>query len=600
MIWFTYNYFSLLKKSFILLLMSAISVCAFAQAEGQIALGYSGREIAKSSEWGLDEAGQISAAIKITPDLLQNLKGIRVCGVNAGLASRLNIDNFKVWVRYSLDGENLAETAAIAKKGWNDVVFDKPCEIETNEFFVGYTLDISDISYPVSVVEGDNENGFYLNKGDGWHTPETEQANVLSILAVIEADNIPGYDIAIKDVVVPSRMKISSYSTLSLTLENKGSRSVSGANVRFYENGQKGELCNVPLDLAPGGVGTFSVDYLPLGDTRNNGSELKIEIESLNEGADENVDDNIWIAQFNLCKYDFFKRIFIEEFTTQQCSNCPSAAEKIHELIEMPQYKDRIAVCTRHAGFYTDIFTSELDEELLVMYGEDGTYCPAMMIDRTPFYSNGVPVMSVPADLSDLVSYVDRCLEKEASVDFSATAEYDSDLKKLRVKVVGGREKEFGNTPSRLSVYLVENDIFDIRQKGAIGNYYQQHVVRAADSTWGAIINWDDEDEFSYECLLDPSLVDDINNTEIVAAIHDYDAQDISNCIVDNVFKSSDIVWNGFSAVHTINSDFSDNSHTDYYDLQGRRLYSIDGVRGVVLRKTIRTDGSVSSEKIIL
>lgn len=591
---------SVYLRIFALLLMSAISVCAFAQAEGQIAVGYSGREVTKSSDWGLDEAGQISAAIKITPDLLNGISNVRVCGVCAGLASKLNIENFKVWVRASLDGENLAEASATPKKGWNDIVFDTPCGIDADEFYVGYTLDLSDISYPISVVDGDDENGFFINTGTGWNEPGSEPGKVLSILAIIEADNLPSYDLAIVDAVVPSRMKIGSSSEVGISFANRGCMTVTGANVRFYENGEKGELYNIPMTLTPGATGTFSIEYSPLGTERCNAMPLKIEIESLNEGADENDTDNTWTGEFNLCKYDFIKRVFIEEFTTQKCSNCPSAAEKIHELLELPEYKDRITVCARHAGFHTDIFTSDLDEEMLVMYGEGGTYCPALMIDRTPFYSNGVPVISVPGDFSDLVSLVSRCLNNKASVDFSATAEYDSNSGKLRVKVFGGRDKVFGTTPARLSVYLVENNIFDKLQSGAYGNYYQQHVVRAADSTWGKVIEWDDDDDFSYECLLDPYLVADTDNTEIIAVVHDYDPDDISNCIVDNAFSTSEIEWNGFSSVNTISSDSHGEERIEYYDIQGRRLNSIEGVRGVVLKKVIRKDNSVEARKIIL
>lgn len=534
--------YSDLKRFAVCILVSAITFLAYGQNDGQIAAGYSGREVAKSSVWGLDDAGTISAAIKLDADMLQRLTNVKICGVCVGLVSRLNVENVCVWVRTSLDGESLVEANASAKKGWNDIYFAAPCAIEGNDCYVGYTLTLSDASYPISVVPGDSENGFFLNDGSGWTTPQCDPASVLSLLAIIEADNLSKYDVALLSADVPSRMKIGAPATIAMEFENKGSQTVSGINIRFVEDGTESELYEVDCNLAPGEKKVCTVEYTPLGNSRVDDCQLAIVIESLAEGADENEADNQWLGTFNLCKFDFAKRVFIEEFTTQKCSNCPRASEMFHALLGMPEYTDKVVICARHSGFGTDQFTTDLDLEMLEMYGSDGTYCPAIMLDRTPFYSDGVPVTSVPTDLSGLIALVDRCLGKEASVDIVASAEYDSASGKVRVMVTGGRDRQFGTTPARVSVYLVENDIYDEKQKGADGDYYQQHVVRAADSVWGVEIDWDADDEFTYECLLDPQLVQNPDKTEIVVAVHDYDADDISNRIVNNAYSTREIV----------------------------------------------------------
>lgn len=592
--------YSVWKRFLVSILSFILSISAFAQAEGQIAVGYSGREVAKSSDWGLDSEGVISAAIKLDPTRLNALTGVKVCGVSAGLASRLNVESVSVWVRSSLDGENLAETSGTAKKGWNDFVFSAPCAIDGTECFVGYTLTLSDASYPVSVVSGESEYGFFLNSGEGWIVPQCDEPSVLSLLAIVEADNLAKYDLAIIGAELPSRMKIGDSSAISLTFENKGCRTVTGANIKFYENGVESDIYTVDCAIAPGEKATAQIEYEPLGDSKISGCPLEIVIESLAEGPDENAADNSWLAEFDLCKFDFTKRVFIEEFTTQLCSNCPRAARMLHALLEMPEYAGKVVVCARHSGFGTDFFTSDVDLKMLEMYGNDGTFCPAIMLDRTAFYSNGVPVISVPGDLSELVALVKRCLDKEASVDIDATAQYDEASGKVRVKVFGGRDGEFGNTPARISVYLVENDIRDTRQQGADGEYYQQHVVRAADTVWGAEIQWDADDEFSYECLLDPAKVRDIANTEIVVAVHDHDSADISNRTVNNSFSTKDIEWGNYGTNGCGDAVFDGSAAIEYYDLQGRKVDSIDGFSGILVKKTVYSDGSSFTEKIAL
>lgn len=588
-----------IKRCFSALLISAVSVCAFAQTEGQMTIGYSGRNITTSSDWGLDEAGLLSTAIKLDPAYIGSLSGLRVSGVCAGLASRLNVASIKVWVRSSLDGENLAELEASPKKGWNDLYFATPCPIEGSECYVGYTLQLSDMSYPVSVVPGSSPYGFYLNKGNGWETPVVDVPSVLSLLAVIEADNLPQYSLRLSGATIPSRMKIGSPAPVSLQFENMGCRTLTGANIRFYENGVKGDLYSVPFSIAPGYTGIAEVEYLPIGNSRMNDCELRMVIESLAEGEDENVGDNEWSGIFNLCKFDFLKRVFLEEYTTQRCSNCPRAASMIHELISMPQYEGRIVICARHSGFGTDKFTSDTDLEMLDMYGSDGTFCPAIMLDRTAFYSDGVPVMSVPMDMSGLTPYVDECLANMASVDIVANATYDTNSNKLKVSVSGGRDAVFGNTPARVSVYLVENDIYDTIQTGTDGDYWQQHVVRAVDSTWGTVIEWNDEDEFVYECLLDPSKVADTANTEIVAVVHDYDPNDISNRVVNNAFSTKTIEWNGFTGNSGSDGVVADAVavSVEYFDLQGRKINVSDCTSGIILKKTSFSDNSVKVEK---
>lgn len=501
-------------------------------------------------------------------------------------------------MRSSLDSENIIEASSSAKKGWNDIYFAAPCAIGGNNCYVGYTLTVSDASYPISVVPGENKNGFFLNDGSGWATPQCESPSVLSLLAIIEADNLSKYDVALLRAEVPARMKIGALAPVAMEFENKGSQTVTGVNVRFVEDGAESELYSVGCNLTPGEKKICNVDYAPLGNNRADGCRLKIVIESLYEGSDENAADNEWLGSFNRCKYDFAKRVFIEEFTTQRCSNCPRAAEMLHTLIGMPEFGDKVVLCARHSGFGTDQFTSDIDREMLEMYGPDGTYCPAIMLDRTPFFSDGIPVTNVPGDLSELIALVNRCLSKEASVDIIASAKYNPDTDKVQVVVSGGRDRQFGTTPARISVYLVENDIYDNRQTGADSEYYQQHVVRAADSVWGVEIEWNAEDDFTYECLLDASKVQNRENTEIVVAVHDYDAGNIGNRIVNNAFSTKDIAWNestGFdqAVVNPV-------SKSEYFDLQGRRLRSLDCFNGIVIMKSTHSDGSVSVKKIIL
>ncbi|MDE6026814.1 MAG: Omp28-related outer membrane protein, partial [Muribaculaceae bacterium] len=476
-------------KHFIFFSLSLMSVCAYAQTDGQMVLGYSGENISKSSEYGIDEAGSLSAAIKVDPSQIGDLTNLKVAGISVGLASRLNVENLNIWIREDLNGDNIAFRTTAPQKGWNNVNFDAvsvPCK----PFYIGYTIKTGGPSYPVSVVDGFNNNGFFLNINGEWENLSLDTSKVLSILTFIEAENLPQFDIALTGMQTEERMKIGSHSPIIVTLKNCASRTISGFNLEFEENGLKSIPYNISCSLLPGKEEAYTIDYQVQGDARLPECNLKAYVTGLIDGIDENLGNNALESNFNLCKFDFTKNVLLEEFTTSLCSNCPAAAEKIHQILEMPEYKDRIIVCAHHAGFGTDLFTRKWDTELLPLYGEEGTYCPAAMFDRTAIYSNDIPVTGIPGEISELRALIDKFISKTASVELAVSARYDKEKGKLHVTVNGGRDKPYGDTENRITVYLLENNIYDPRQKGADDDYYQQHVIRDANAIWGEQIEW--------------------------------------------------------------------------------------------------------------
>lgn len=59
--------------------------------------------------------------------------------IDAGLASKVNIDSIRVWIRTSLTGPNLVEKSLSKEdnpkiiRGWNKIQLDQPYEIKSEE-----------------------------------------------------------------------------------------------------------------------------------------------------------------------------------------------------------------------------------------------------------------------------------------------------------------------------------------------------------------------------------------------------------------------------------------------------------------------------------
>ena len=101
--------------------------------------------------------------------------GNTITGVKAGLTSRLNMTELKVWSRSSLDGENLVEKTITKEtdpkiaKGWNEVLFDTPREIPADSetgIYIGYSYYQTKAVMGMGVLSTPTPGGYFLQFGD--------------------------------------------------------------------------------------------------------------------------------------------------------------------------------------------------------------------------------------------------------------------------------------------------------------------------------------------------------------------------------------------------------------------------------------------------
>lgn len=586
-----------MKKILLLVCIALFSSYICAQEDGQIDIGYSDGEVAKYSELGRDSEGTISAAICVDPSSLGELANLKIVSVSIGLASRLNVAQAHVWVREELDGADLVTgNIETVSKGWNEVYFES-ADIPNRPLYVGYTLTVEGGSYPVSVVGESCPGGLFVNLDGEWKDMSSDSIGVLSLSVIVEADNLPEYDLALLNVCLPEQMKIGGSSEIRFTVKNMACRTITSFDIITKEGDDPEVTYPIECTLKPSDKTTVSIDYSPTGAERERVRSLTLAIDNLKEGQDMDPSDNSLSGTFNLCKYSFVKRVLLEEFTTSLCGNCPAAAEVIHSAVNSELYSDRVVVVAHHAGFGTDAFTLPCDVEMLDMYGSSGgTYCPALMFDRTPLYSDNIPVVSAPQDVSDYHDIFDKFMEEGTNVSIDMSAAYNDVTGKLDVKVVGGRDDSSRNEDSRITVYLLENDVLDVDQTGGNGVYMQQHVVRAYSSTWGESVDWSSDDDFMYTVSLSVPYGINTANTQLVVVVNDYDAADIGKRTVENVASAYDIDWGNFSGIPSVDSEKTV-VRTVYHDLTGRQVES--SACGVLIKTDINSDGTVSSEKVI-
>lgn len=571
---------------------------AAAQADGQMRLSYCKGEVAASSQIGAQGENTVEAASYIPADMVSYYKNLRIVGINAGLASKLNVVSLTVWVRSELDGENLQEqtidtgNGQTIVKGWNNLSFNNVEAITTDKgFYVGYTIRQKGSCYAISAVGSDHDGGLYVNTDSSWEDKSGAGLGTLSIETIIEADNLPTFDLAAAGIDLPQRVQKGTTVPVNLLVSNLASRTISEFDLVCNVTGLEETVYHIKQEILPCSEDTVTFDFAPAFEERQKGLEMTVTIDNLKEGDDIDISNNSVAATFDFVKHDFTRTTLVEEFTTENCSNCPMAIPIITGVLEDEEFDGKVLALSHHSGYMTDWLTTDADVEFLRLYGS-GSYAPAVMYDR--YTDKDTPVCGVGSS-EEIKEILRQRLDEPANAMLSVSAKGDEENNKVSVKVSGAIDWSFDLSDPRITVCVVENNIEAENQAGASSDFIHQHVLRAYNEVWGAPLEWDENDEFEYECELE---IDDswkCEDMEIIAFVNNYDAVDISNCAVENATRC-DIEW--VKGVGETMAGDRQIVSTEYYDIAGMKVYS-PSAGGIYIKVEHFDDGSTVTSKLI-
>ncbi len=169
------------------------------------------------------------------------------------------------------------------------------------------------------------------------------------------------------------------------------------------------------------------------------------------------------------------KNVLIEDFTGQNCLNCPNAADATHALQELYGEEHVIAVAI-HGGELTLPLPYDNPYQLATETGNEYnrhwgvTSWPSGMVDRT-------------GGLLEYTSWSARAvqrLQQEATLKLHAATDYDAATRRLSVSITA----EADDLPdATLQVWLVEDSITGLQRMpdGTMNrSYLHNHVFRAA------------------------------------------------------------------------------------------------------------------------
>lgn len=552
------------------------SIAAMAQSSS-VSVGLCNGQIAEDGTIQMNGKGWVSCATKLPASALSAYKGNSISAIRAGLLNRINIDTLKVWIRSSIDGENVTEgfitrssTPAVVK-GWNEVELDKPFEITENasDIYIGYSFHQRANVVAVSVVGEPVAGTSYLKMGDeAWQ--DISNKGVISMEALVTGDALPKYDLGLMSAnISPWPQSGVNAMRVSATLHNYGIEAISGFTVKCSTDNAS---CTSHIDMAlePTSSTSFSFIIDP-GVSTDSEAKWTIEIESLDNGTDENTSNNTIEA---VCTY--LKNVLIEEFTTEKCSNCPRIAGYLHTALNSSEdYNGRVAAVCHHSGYYTDDLTLPCDEEMLWLFNNGmNYYAPAMMINRQPYFetsssSGNKTAVFLPESSDHIASLINEEMNLTANAVVGLTCELNADSTTVTANITCLKNENLICPMPYITVYLTEDEVKAVYQEGYDGQYYQQHVIRAYNSTWGDPVEWDGN-SFSCTYTFDLDKKWKLNDMQIVAALANYNPDDATDCIVENS-ASVEIIKKNTTGINKIENN-GQNEPAEYFNLSGQRV----------------------------
>lgn len=579
-----------MKKTILTLLTLLATVAMSAQQVSGLVLGYCDGQVTKGGAVSSTEKDAWnSAAISISAGDIKTYSGCHIDSIRVGLASKINVDSLVVWLRTSLDGENVAQAiipkASLVRGEWMQVALDAPYTVPNNltqGLYIGYSYHQKGSCKAISAIYQSPAipNSFYLKmNGEDW----TDQCSMgaLSIEALVFGDNLPKLNLQLKTLDVQDVFVVDKgVLKVDATVRNLATQTVTGFDFTTAIDGiDETYTAHVDSAIAYNQEKQVSFTIQPAITTTDPAHRLvTVTLSKINEGADENPDNNTLTDSIEVVGHDYTRAVLLEEFTTEQCSNCPRMAGYIKTALASGQYDGRLNVVCHHSGYYTDWLTTTFDDEYLWLFN-GGTYAPAIMVDRDAM-GEASPV-SCPDSQGAFEALINKRLAKTAFVSLNITAEEDaSDPTLLNVRVTGERSKEdITTTEPRIVVTIVENDITARSQAGA-ANFVHEHVNRVINDTWGQVLEWNGNN-YDYSCTLKVRDLWEKKNLQIIAYIFGYDKYDATNCEVANS-AAIDYPYDP-TAINVV--DANQTSAKTYYTISGESVSNNDLHPGIYIVK---------------
>lgn len=554
-------------KHFLLTLALLLSFSGAINA-ASLFVGYCNGEIAKTGT-GATGDRKMSACLKISGATLAQYKNAKITGVRVGLVTAEGVNDLAGWIRNNYRMVNLDKgTLATPQAGWNRIPLNGGLTIDGSSLYVGFDYVQHKTVNCISVVGEPRQESFLMAKDNVWSTPKNP-VGVLSVELEITADNLPDTDLEVAYVTPePLMVKKGEPVKVEFGIRNKAMQTVNKFDYTAECNGKTIHSGTSTTPLETGKTFTESFDLATTDLASNRNYPITVIVKA---AGDEDETNNALAGSVAIYDEPYNRNVLFEEFTTELCPNCPRATTALNALLKS-EIGGRMVAVAHHSGFYTDFLTTQNDRTWTWFFGTDGTYAPAMMLDRIPKKGEKVPVRLI-GGLDDVRSQVDAALAQMTFVRLFIDATYDADTRELKFNTRAQKQAAFDVVcpKPKINIWLTEDRIEPSQPNGQAGNtdptYVHRHAFRATmTGDWGVDMTWNGDISTSKTYTYTLPETWDADNVEIVAFVSAYDNVNRDKCPVYNAVQS------GLSGTGITDTQVDVNAPVEFYDLQGRAV----------------------------
>ena len=496
-----------------------------------------------------------------------------------------------------------------------------PIDISTgDEFFVGFSYKQRGSTSAISVVGSATRNACYLDENGTGKWYDRYKYGCLSVEAVVAGDNLPKYDLALSAPVGIYNPKTGKLN-MTAKVYNNATRQVEGFTIQTQISGMdQPATTHVSQRVKPGETVEISYETTPDATAIDGSNQITATISSL-DGYEDNDESNNKAST----AIAFKQNVLLEEFTTENCPNCPRVAGYLHDVLGMDKYQGQVFAAAHHEMYYDDWLTlqqSVVDGTLTptdiysyaMLYNDKGTYAPALMYNRQPWFTSNTgkdtPV-ALPSSSAEIQSVLDYALALPTNATItSLTARYGDNDTTVVVSVEGicsGAASQGLN----ITVMLTEDNIDAHTQAGYGEGFVHQHVSRALNGVWGVPVTMNGN-RFSYEVAmgLNSHYFKKIQTGSWDEAYRNWKKDDMHIIAFLNTKSASptgcgilNVESIDFSAVTGIARPAATGAETG---VARKELYNLNGTKagaspapGVYIERTVYSDGHTTSRKII-
>lgn len=500
------------------------------------------------------------------------IKAIRVYAKDEVVSS---LSDFTVFISQSLPASISAADYKLPVKdaivgGANDVMLATPYAVNNNGFYVGYYVN-STTGYFIRTGGTGVENSFFIGNPEiemQWGDYSLQGLGKLALQILVEGGNFKDYSATAEDFK-PTVVGLGNTVNVPVTVKGMGTNTINSLSYTVTADGNTTEektLDNLTIAYGQKQVVDFPVDAAATVGKHTTTITITKVNGNVNEATKNTATGDITTVE-TLTTWP--RNVLIEEFTTEKCVYCPQAASGLASFLKnYPDLAERVAVACHHDGYYTDWLTIAASSSYCWFYNDPaGTYAPAFMYDR---YAGDdyTPVVSREANAAGYKKRVEDRLAVDSYANIDLSASFNEDKTQINVTADCERGWDFCSTPSRITLFLTEDNIKAHSQSGATGTFTHQHVLRAVNETWGTVLEWNENKAaYTYTFTLDEAWKKE--DLKVVAFISAYDSTDPTACTVENtavVVPAGEDV----DAINDVNT--KDTTPAAYYNLDGTRL----------------------------